>query len=88
MIWGETDSSNLSKLLNTAPLIAKLNELRPPLDGSSIEQRAISSSERNGYERAINDIYALSQIQEPKPQPSVFVEGLERFEERAQPIEQ
>ncbi len=86
-MWVEQDSNNLSKLLKTAPLIAKLSSMRPDGTGDNIEREALASRERRGYEKCIGDIIMLSELKQPEPPKSAFIENLDQFENRP-PVEQ
>lgn len=84
MIWTDQHASNLQVCLEKTPLEEKLKELRPPIEGKTLEDKAMSASETQGYERCIKELLALSQQQSQPQQKSAYIAGLEHFEERAQ----
>lgn len=56
------------------PLIETLHEMRPPLTGNSIEESALSSKKREGYEECLGNIIALANRGATAPITSSFVD--------------
>lgn len=70
------------------PLKEAMNARAPKLKGDTLEARAMSAAERQGYERAILELEILAEQVATQSLPSTFVAGLDQFEQRAQPLEQ
>jgi len=63
--------SSLHGFIIAIPLIETLHEMRPPLSGTTLEESALTSKRREGYEECLANIVSLanqgatSKIQSP-----------------------
>lgn len=81
--WTDQNASNLRALLNTTPLVSKLSDIQPTLEGKTLEERAMAASERGGYERCLKELIQLAEQVSREQQKSPYVKNLDQFEEPA-----
>jgi hypothetical protein len=87
-MWTDQHSANLQHCLDNTPLIANLSALRPEIEGNTLEDKAMSASVVEGYELCMKKIVELSQAKNAPHIKSPFIQGLDKFEERAEPIQE
>ena len=56
------------------PLIETLHEMRPPLSGNTLEESALSSKRREGYEQCLANILVLANRGGLAPVDSPFID--------------
>ena len=66
--------SSLHGFLLAIPLIDSLHEMRPPLEGKTLEESAMSAKKREGYEECLANILALANQGATAPIKSAFVD--------------
>lgn len=66
--------TSLHGFLVGIPLIETLHEMRPPLGGNSIEESALVSKKREGYEECLANMLTLASRGAEMPITSPFVD--------------
>lgn len=67
---------SLHGFLLAIPLIETLHEMRPPLGGITIEQSALASKKREGYEECLTNMLTLANRGAANPISSPFVDTM------------
>jgi len=65
---------SLHGFLLAIPLIESLHEMKPPLDGNTLEESALSAKRRQGYEEALRNLVTLANRGTTAPIQSSFVD--------------
>lgn len=81
--WTDQHAANLKSLLGTTPLLARLADARPPFEGRTLEDKAMSASVVEGWESCARELAALADQATPAALPSPYIGNLEDFEARA-----
>lgn len=66
--------ASLHGFITAIPLIETLHEMRPPLGGSTMEESALSSKKREGYEECMSNMLSLANRGATSPVVSPFVD--------------
>jgi hypothetical protein len=66
--------TSLHGFLIAIPLVETLHEMRPPLDGTTMEESALSAKKRQGYEECIANLLSLANRAASSPIQSPFVD--------------
>jgi hypothetical protein len=66
--------SSLHGFIIAIPLIETLHEMKPPLGGTTLEESALSSKQRQGYEECLNNLVSLANRGAQAPIQSPYVD--------------
>jgi hypothetical protein len=77
--------SSLHGFIISIPLIETLHEMKPPLGGVTMEESALASKKREGYEECLSNILSLSNRGATVPVSSPFVDVRKHDEPVTQP---
>lgn len=74
MAWNANDRVALRQFLGANPkFLAELELRKPKITGTTLEERAISGSDRNGYDLMREVIDAMITDEQPAPKPQPFL---------------
>jgi hypothetical protein len=72
--WNPNDRVALRQYLaNNPKFLAELEAQKPKITGTTLEERAVSGSDRNGYDLIRDLILSMSTDEEEQPRPQPFL---------------
>lgn len=72
--WDDNARIALRDFLMRYPLISFLEAAKPECSGDTLEKRAITGAEKEGAEKIIKEIKALSEDSTPDQEPTKFID--------------